>query len=71
NVSVVVFCYAVAPPSWVIPEEVMKELFHDEIVIYVTNPKDFEKKKKNLDCTLFDSIERVALALARLSHRFN
>ncbi|MEM1578905.1 MAG: acetate--CoA ligase family protein, partial [Archaeoglobaceae archaeon] len=42
NVSVVVFCYAVAPPSWVIPEEVMKELFHDEIVIYVTNPKDFE-----------------------------
>ncbi|MEM1999096.1 MAG: acyl-CoA synthetase (NDP forming), partial [Archaeoglobaceae archaeon] len=71
NVSAVVFCYAVAPPSWVIPEEIMKELFHDEIVVYVTNPEDFQKKKKNLDCILFDSIERCALALARLSHRFN
>lgn len=71
NVDAIVFCYAVAPPSWVIPDEVMKELFHDEIVVYVTNPEDFEKKKEKLDCVLFDSIERCALALARLSHNFN
>lgn len=71
NVDAVVFCYAVAPPSWVIPEEVMKTLFRDEIVVYVTNAEDFEKKKKTLNCVLFDSIERCALALARLSHGFD
>ncbi len=71
NVSAVVFCYAVAPPSWVIPDEIMKELFRDEIVVYVTNPEDFEKKKSELSCILFDSIERCALAIARLSHGFH
>ncbi|MFN3384210.1 MAG: acetate--CoA ligase family protein [Archaeoglobaceae archaeon] len=71
SVSAVVFCYAVAPPSWVIPDEIMKELFQDEIVVYATNPEDFEKKKSELNCMLFDSIERCALALARLSHGFH
>ncbi|MCS7119192.1 MAG: acetate--CoA ligase family protein [Archaeoglobaceae archaeon] len=71
KVDVVVFCYAVAPPSWVIPEEVMNELFKDEIVVYISEKEDFEKKKKKLNCILFDSIERASLALARLSHSFN
>jgi len=72
NVDAVVFCYALAPPAWVVPEDVMKSLFRNEIVVYISDREDFERKKRTMaDCILFDSIERAALALARLTHAFN
>lgn len=71
NVDIVVFCYALAPPAWVLPDEIMKRLFRNDVVVYVSNREDFEKKKENLNCVLFDSVERAALALARLSNAFN
>ncbi|MCS7121858.1 MAG: acetate--CoA ligase family protein [Archaeoglobaceae archaeon] len=59
NVGVVLFCYAEAPPVWIISEDVFKK----EIVVWIP-----EKRLK--DVVVFDSIERAAKALAAITKCF-
>lgn len=61
DVGIIMFLYAVAPPSWVIPTEVIKGIIErikkPAIVVYSPTP-DLDKKIENV--LVFDSIERGA-----------
>jgi len=73
TVGVIVFLYAVAPPSWVVPVSVLKSfvggLSKPTIIGYFSSPEDFELVSKELGDTsiVFSSLERLSIALARIS----
>ena len=73
TVGVIVFLYAVAPPSWVVPVSALKSLVgglsKPTIIGYFSSPEDFELVSKELGDTsiVFSSLERLSIALARVS----
>ncbi len=72
DVGLMLFCYAVAPPSWVIPEDVLAEVFSIEkpcVFVYSSDPADFKAKKSKLNTVIFNSVERAARAVARVQNK--
>jgi acyl-CoA synthetase (NDP forming) len=73
TVGIIVFLYAVAPPSWVIPANTLKDalngLSKPVIIGYFSTPEDFESVSKELkDASIvFSSLERLLTAVARIS----
>ncbi|WP_202320796.1 acetate--CoA ligase family protein, partial [Archaeoglobus neptunius] len=73
DTGIIMFLYAEAPPSWVIPPEVIRtvaERFKKPgIFVYSTTPENYQKMDMALqDCNavLFDSVERAARVAAKL-----
>ncbi len=78
DVALVMFLYAVAPPSWVIPPEVMKGIMErvtkPVIVVYSSTPENFKEVEdvfRNSNVLVFDSVERAATAAAKVCKRNN
>jgi acyl-CoA synthetase (NDP forming) len=78
DVGIVMFLYAVAPPSWVIPTEViaqiMKRISKPSILVYSSTPDNYNEIKKTIEGTstmVFDSVERAARVAAVLSPKRN
>jgi acyl-CoA synthetase (NDP forming) len=73
TVGVIVFLYAVAPPAWVIPASVLKDVLNGlskpVIIGYFSTPEDFESVSKELKdiSIVFSSLERLLTAVARIS----
>ncbi len=78
DVTLIMFLYAVAPPSWVIPPEVMKGIIgrieKPVIMVYSSTPDNFEETRRafsNSRVLVFDSVERAARTAARICKRNN
>ncbi len=78
DVALIMFLYAVAPPSWVIPPEVMRKIMGRTekplIMVYSSTPDNFEETRKvfsNSRVLVFDSVERAARTAAAICKRNN
>ncbi len=74
DVGVVLFLYAVAPPSWVLPAEAIKAVIrcsHKPVIIaYSSTPEDFTKMAAELEkegVLVFNSVERAARVSAQIT----
>lgn len=73
TVGIIVFLYAVAPPAWVIPVSVLKDVLNGlskpVIMGYFSTREDFELVSKELKdiSIVFSSLERLSAAVARIS----
>jgi acyl-CoA synthetase (NDP forming) len=73
SVGLIVFIYAVAPPSWVIPPEVILNVLENVkkpvIIIYSSTPEDFRKfreKVESFGVPVYSSVERGARVAAKI-----
>ena len=78
DTGIVIFLYAVAPPSWVLPSEVIRQIMSritkPSILVYSSTPENYAEIKnvmKNTSTLIFDSVERAAKVAAILSSKRN
>ncbi|WP_052358699.1 CoA-binding protein [Archaeoglobus fulgidus] len=78
DVGLVMFLYAVAPPSWVLPAEVISQIMgritKPSILGYSSTPENYAEIKEALKGSktlIFDSVERAAKVAAILSEKRN
>ncbi|WP_456468874.1 CoA-binding protein, partial [Archaeoglobus sp.] len=78
DTGIVMFLYAVAPPSWVIPPEVIggiaNRMGKPAIFVYSSTPENYSEVKKALEKTnaiIFDSLERAAKTAAIICEKRN
>ncbi len=78
DTGIVMFLYAVAPPSWVLPAEVISQIMgrmtKPSILVYSSTPENYAEIKealKDSDSLTFDSVERAARVAAILLDKRN
>ncbi|MET1124833.1 MAG: acetate--CoA ligase family protein [Archaeoglobaceae archaeon] len=75
NVGTILFLYAVAPPSWVIPVEAVKAVLKPKkptVIVYSSTQENYAEIKNALEkegAIVFPSIERAARAVAFAAKR--
>ncbi len=74
DVGLIMFLYAVAPPSWVLPPEIIKSVVSGAekpvIVAYSSIPEDYELVRRELEkinVPVYPSVERAAKVAAKIT----
>jgi acyl-CoA synthetase (NDP forming) len=78
DTGIIMFLYAVAPPSWVIPPEavggIASRMKKPAIFVYSSTPENYSEVKKALEgrnVVLFNSVERAAKTAAVICQKRN